>query len=109
MDQPSVKPCSQCGVCCRLFLINLSQKEWLSGKYKAQFKKFGLNDDFNTIQKYGGNILNQKKDGSCVYLKNNLCSIHKKRPQVCRDFFCGSTLKKFKEMIKMIKENKGSS
>ena len=98
--------CSQCGICCRLFLINLTQEEWLSGEYKTQFKEFGLNDDFNIIQKYGGNILSQKKDGSCFYLKNNLCSIHKKRPQACRDFFCRLTLKKFKGMIEMINNRK---
>jgi len=106
MDKLSAKSCSQCGVCCQLFLINLTQKEWLSGKYKSQFREFGLNDDFNIVQKYGGNILSQKKDGSCIYLKNNLCSIHKKRPQVCKDFFCRSTLKKFRRMIGMINNRK---
>jgi len=106
MDKPSAKSCSQCGICCQLFLINLTQKEWLSGKYKTQFKEFGLNNDFNIVQRYGGNLLRQKKDGSCVYLKNNLCSIHQKRPQACREFFCGSKLKKFKGMIKIINRRK---
>src|SRR3990170_7602864 len=98
--------CSQCGICCRLFLINLTQKEWLSGGYKIQLKEFGLDDDFNTVQRYGGNILNQKNDGSCIYLKNNLCSIHKRRPQSCRDFICSSTSKKFRGMISTIKERR---
>ncbi len=96
--------CSRCGICCSLFLINLTKKEWLSGKYKTEFKEFGLDSDFNKVKQYGGNILSQKKDGSCIYLKNNLCSIHKRRPKSCRDFSCSSTLKKFKGMIRMIKK-----
>jgi len=106
MKEISIKSCPQCGICCRLFLINLTQEEWMSGGYKTQLKEFGLDDDFTTVQRYGGNILSQKKDGSCIYLKNNLCSIHKKRPQSCRDFFCESTSKKFKGMISMIKERR---
>lgn len=106
MKKISIQPCSQCGICCRLFLINLTREEWMSGSYKTQLKEFGLDDDSDTAQRYGGNILSQKKDGSCVYLKNNLCSIHKRAPQSCRDFFCESTLKKFKGMVRIIKERK---
>ena len=106
MDKLLNRSCSQCGICCRLFLINLNQEEWLSGKYKTQFKEFKLNDNFSFVQRYGGNILKQKKDGSCIYLQNDLCSIHKKRPQSCREFFCGSTSRKFKGMIQMINERK---
>ena len=106
MNKLSFESCSQCGICCRLFLVNLNQKEWMSGKYKTQLKGFDLNDDFNNIQRYGGNILSQKKDGSCIYLRNNLCSIHKKRPQSCNDFFCASTLKKLRGMIEMINKRK---
>ena len=97
--------CSQCGICCRLFLINLTQKEWMSDEYKTELKEFDLNDDFSSVQRYGGNILSQKKDGSCIYLKNNLCAIHKRRPRSCREFFCSSTLKKFKGMQRMIQCN----
>jgi len=106
MKEILIRSCSQCGICCKLFLINLTQEEWMSGGYKTQLKEFGLDDDFTTAQRYGGNILSQKKNGSCIYLKNNLCSIHKKRPQFCRDFFCESTLKKFKGMISIIKERR---
>jgi Fe-S-cluster containining protein len=102
----SIKSCSQCGICCKLFLINLTRKEWMSGKYKTELKEFDFDNNFKTAEKYGGNILSQKKDGSCVYLKNNLCSIHKRRPQACRDFFCSLTSKKFKNMLDMINKKK---
>jgi len=106
MKRLVIQSCSQCGICCRLFLINLNQKEWESRWYKTELKEFGLADDFKSIKRFGGNILRQKNDGSCVYFKNNLCSIHKRRPQSCRDFFCESTLKKNKGMIRMIKERR---
>lgn len=104
-----IESCSQCGICCRLFYINLNQKEWESGLYKTLVKKSDTDDDFAIVQQYGGNILCQKKDGSCIYLKDNICSIHKKRPEVCRDFFCTSKAKKYTTMIQMIKEKSHSS
>ncbi len=100
--------CFQCGLCCRLFLINLTAEEYYSGKYKTQLKEFGLTDDFHKAVACGANILKQKENGSCIYLKGNKCSIHKIRPQVCREFFCTSKLKKFKEMIKQIEKKRAS-
>lgn len=97
--------CYKCGICCRLFLINLTEKEWLSGRYATDLKIFPPEESFINIQKYGGNILKQKKDGSCIYLGNRLCTIHKDRPQACRNFSCRSHLAKYKDMIKMIRKN----
>jgi len=94
--------CSQCGLCCRLFFVNLNEKEYRSGKYKTQFEEFGLIDNFRKAAARGANILQTKEDGSCIYLEGNNCSIHKIRPQACREFFCTSKLKKFKNMIKQI-------
>ncbi|MDD2823219.1 MAG: YkgJ family cysteine cluster protein [Candidatus Daviesbacteria bacterium] len=98
--------CDQCGVCCSLFLINLSESEYYSGKYKTQLEKLGLIKNFSLASESGSNILKQKKDGSCFYLKKNSCSIHKIRPQVCREFFCASKAKKFQEMINQIKKKR---
>ncbi len=99
-----VNDCSQCGLCCRLFLINLTEEEYKSKKYKTQLEEFGLVENFKNAASCGANILKQKKDGSCAYLKDNKCSIHKIRPQACQDFFCTSKLKKFKGMVDLIKE-----
>jgi len=75
-----IRSCSQCGICCRMFFINLNQKEWESGAYETLAKSPEVDDQFHSVQEYGGNILRQKKDGSCIYLKNNACSIHTRRP-----------------------------
>lgn len=99
-----IEKCLECGVCCRLFLINLNEEEYRSGKYKTQLGEFGLIDDFRKATARGANILKQEEDGSCFYLKENKCSIHEIRPHVCRDFFCTSSLKKFGKMIKQIEE-----
>lgn len=95
--------CSQCGVCCKLFLINLTQEEYNSKKYKTQFDEFV--PDFQEAELTGANILAQKQD-NCIYLKKNKCSIHSYRPQSCRNFFCCSKDEKFKSMIEKIKDFK---
>lgn len=95
--------CSQCALCCSLFLVNLTEEEYRSGKFKTQFEEFDITDDFHKAAAYGANILKQNKDGNCIYLKGIICSVHKTRPQACREFFCSSKLKKFRKMIKQIK------
>ena len=63
-------------------------------------------EDFEEAELTGANLLAQKEDGSCIYLDNKKCSIHDKRPKVCRPFFCTSKEKRFKEMIRIVDENK---
>ena len=62
--------------------------------------------DFEEAELIGANLLAQKDDGSCIYLKDNLCSIHDKRPKVCKPFFCSSKEKRFEEMIRIVDENR---
>lgn len=90
--------CSACGLCCKLFLINLSKAEYESGRYQTMFEK-------GTVPvKSGAYLLAQHPDGSCIYLANNQCSIHADRPAVCRAFFCTTKSKKFSQMVKIIQE-----
>lgn len=100
--------CLQCGLCCRIFLININEEEYRSGKYETELKEFGFIDDFREAEKSGVNILKQKTGGGCIYSVNNSCSIHEIRPQVCREFFCTSKLKKFKIMIEQIETLRAS-
>ncbi len=101
-----IDKCSQCGLCCRLFLINLNEKEYQSGKYQTQFEDYGLFNDFQKAKNCGANIIKQKGDGDCFYLENNKCSVHKDRPQVCKNFFCDSKSEKFKKMIQQIEKKR---
>jgi Fe-S-cluster containining protein len=101
-----IDSCFQCGICCRLFCININEEEWRSGQFETIVQAVDTNEEFSAIEQYGGNILKQKPDGSCMYLNGSLCSIHKKRPQVCREFFCTSNNRKFKDMISFIKKHR---
>ncbi|MFC1727346.1 YkgJ family cysteine cluster protein [Patescibacteria group bacterium] len=101
-----VKKCHQCGICCRLFYINLSEKEYFSGQYQNQLGDPEVINDYSKASACGANLLKTRGDSSCIYLKNNRCSIHHQRPQVCQEFFCTSKSKKFKGMIKIIERAK---
>jgi len=94
--------CDMCGICCKLFFINLNEEEYKSGQYKTMFEKLGVIKNFSKAKKRGINLLAKKEDNSCIYLLNNLCKIHKTRPKACREFFCGSKNKKFKKMQEII-------
>lgn len=96
--------CNGCGLCCRLFYINLSKKEYESHKYKTVLEEHGKIENFRLAKESGANLLAKKEDGSCVYLKDNMCSIHASRPGVCQDFFCTTKAKKFKGMVEIIKK-----
>ena len=98
-----INKCKMCGVCCKLFLINLSEEEYKSGRYKTMFEKFEVIKDFSEVKKYGINLLAQKEDGSCIYLSDNSCKIYKSRPRVCNEFFCTSKNKKYKRMQEIIR------
>lgn len=92
--------CNQCGTCCKLFLINLTKEEYNSKSYKTQFDEHV--NDFQEAELTGANILETKNQTECIYLKDKKCSIHKNRPQSCRNFFCKSDNPKFKKMIEAI-------
>lgn len=103
-----INKCLQCGLCCGLFLINLTEEEYGSSKYETQFEELGLIEDFSRATTCGANLLKQKVNGDCIYLKAKRCSIHKTRPHVCRKFFCASGLKKFRKMIERIEKKRVS-
>lgn len=98
--------CNQCGTCCKIFYINLSQREYESKKYQTVFGGFDNFLEYSDAVECGANFLNKDADGSCIYLKDNSCSIHVERPQVCRAFFCDSEDKNFDEMHRLIAEHK---
>jgi Fe-S-cluster containining protein len=94
--------CSGCSLCCRLFPVGLSETEFRSGKFITEFEDTGGLESFSEIEEFGLNILKKNDDESCIYLIDRKCSIYPERPQMCRDFFCGSNKPAFKEMIEDI-------
>lgn len=98
-----VSKCRACGLCCKLFYINLAKTEYKSGKYRTELEEFGKMKNFKEAEKCGANLLAKKVDGECIYLENNLCGIHNERPVVCREFFCTTKEMKFQGMVEIIK------
>jgi Fe-S-cluster containining protein len=97
--------CNGCGLCCKLFYINLSREEYESGKFKTELGAFKKVDNFKMASECGANLLAKKLDGSCVYLVDNKCGIHADRPKACRNFFCTTKAKKFQGMVDKIKQS----
>ena len=89
-------------------MINLTEAEYRSRKYKTIFEQFGFEENFEEAERTGSNILAMHDDESCIYLKEGKCSIHEQRPSACRKFFCDSKNPQFKSMIKKIDDYKKS-
>ena len=96
--------CLQCGVCCKIFFVNLTEDEYKSRRYKTMFDEYI--DNFQEAETVGANILAHNKDEECIYLKDKKCRVHKDRPASCRAFFCDSEEKRFQGMIKEIEDYK---
>lgn len=96
--------CSKCGACCKTIAVSLNEDEYRSRKYKLMFPH--KPENFEEAELCGSNLIAQKEDKSCFYLEGNICTIHKDRPQCCRNFFCSSKDKNLAEPIRLIKENK---
>jgi len=94
--------CSMCGLCCRLFLINLNAEEYYSGDYLTVFDYLEPINDFALASECGANILKQNDDGGCIYLESEKCSIHERRPIVCREFYCTGTETEYAGMREII-------
>jgi len=69
--------CTMCGNCCRLRIIQITEEDI------KRMEKEGLKD-FHV--KSGNEYWMRRENGRCVYLKDDKCSIHKIRPQICRNF-----------------------
>ena len=98
--------CNSCGLCCKLFYINLSKDEYKYGNYQTIFGDIRKIENFNEAKSCGANLLKKNDKDECVYLVDNKCGIHDKRPAVCRDFFCNSKSKKFQGMREIIENEK---
>lgn len=103
-----INNCKQCGVCCKLFYINLNEDEYLSGKFKTIFDDNDKIHNFDKACQCGANFLAKKEDGICIYLEDSKCAIHTMRPQVCHEFFCDSDDPKFANMQEVLSEYKVS-
>lgn len=69
-------PCGGCRLCCENELVLLEHEEELD--YATE----------DHPARAGRKVVAHKSDRTCVYLDEKGCSIHEKRPKLCRDFDC---------------------
>lgn len=70
-------PCNGCTLCCQNDLLRL-----LPGDDPSQYETMP-----HPLMP-GQLALAHKPEGSCVYLGSTGCSIHERRPQMCREMDC---------------------
>lgn len=70
-------PCNGCTRCCHGDAVRLLPTEDLT-QYETEPHPFFKGDY----------MLAHKQNGDCVYLESSGCSIHDRRPQMCRDMDC---------------------
>jgi uncharacterized protein len=68
--------CQMCGNCCRLRIVPLTDED--IKRLQAAGHK-----DFTDL---AGEPHLRRVQGRCVFLKDDKCSVHECRPDVCRDF-----------------------
>lgn len=80
--------CQQCGSCCRHLTIEIPIEEIEGTSIEKRVKRkcvplIGCSDE---VESYGFNF---KGNPHCVFLRGNLCSIYRNRPETCRTFTPG--------------------
>ena len=80
-------PCNGCTACCHSVIMLLPDGGDAVETYDHEIKTIapGLT----------GPVLKQNADGSCIYLKDNACSIHERAPLICQSFDCRGWFLKF--------------
>lgn len=85
---PIFLECQRCTACCRWpGQVRLSDAEIAR---LAAFKGFGENDFIQQFTRLrwdrGGLALQEKPDGTCIFLEENDCTVQPVKPQQCREF-----------------------
>jgi hypothetical protein len=80
--------CDQCALCCgdtpkkiRTILLLKTETDHISQKVLIKLNNFA--EKIEGFEPYAYRM-KKTKDGKCVFLKDNLCSIYEVRPLICR-------------------------
>ncbi len=78
--------CTLCGDCCRNRVIPLYEKD-IKRLESAGYKGFYEPTTELEFELTGAPYkMKLKRDGSCIFLKDNLCSVYELRPDTCRRY-----------------------
>lgn len=81
-DPVSEVPCGGCTLCCRDEVI------YLFPERGDDWSKYQTRPMYNPLLGHQGIALQQRPDGSCVYLGEGGCTIWADRPIICRSYSC---------------------
>lgn len=76
--------CKKRGICCKNIGISLHPRLMRNGialRFIRLYYEFVYNFTYKTLHLPAGAMLFR-----CNYLKNNMCSIHRRRPFICRNY-----------------------
>jgi Fe-S-cluster containining protein len=81
--------CTKCGICCgdtkentRHILLLRSEAEHITKTTLQSISKFAVRIENRAPYSY--EMKKRAKDGKCVFLENNRCTIYSLRPLICR-------------------------
>ncbi|HTX36574.1 MAG TPA: YkgJ family cysteine cluster protein [Bryobacteraceae bacterium] len=82
--------CTQCASCCKVATTSVSDRdvERLARHLGISREKFVAEYTMHDAGEplHGGRILRRTKEGGCVFLEGNLCSLYEARPETCQRF-----------------------
>lgn len=88
-------PCNGCTICCQGDLIIIEKQEMRNGAVRMDIRD-DASEYLTQTMSNGDVVLQHQKNGDCIYLdRKKGCTIHDRRPLVCREFDCARLVKTF--------------
>lgn len=75
-------PCGDCRLCCK------GEAVFLLPEYGDDVSAYETRHGLNPLSGQVGHQLQTQPNGDCIYLGEAGCSIHDRRPVLCRSFSC---------------------
>lgn len=91
-------PCGGCRACCRHDMIFLHPEH---GDKPETYQTVPM---LHPIHKRWGQMLAKKKNGDCIYLGQNGCTIWDRAPTICRNFDCRKYFQKMMTMPRALRK-----
>jgi hypothetical protein len=84
-------PCNGCRACCKGDLVFIHEE---CGDIASEYETW---PQTHPITRQPSVALKHGSDGNCIYLGKEGCTIHPRRPAMCREFDCRVFYKSFKD------------
>ncbi|NQY24066.1 MAG: YkgJ family cysteine cluster protein [Campylobacteraceae bacterium] len=82
----SFSSCDGCGAKCCSGLYGSNFSELTIDEFEKVYKHFVILFSFSEMGYLKANLIISRVTEHCVYIKNNICTIYDKRPNVCKNY-----------------------